>query len=185
MKMVLLGAAAVALMGMAPSTQPTGMMVTSVGGSAAESCYNAANARDASRQAFAECNSAISEQVIPYNDLVATHVNRGVLLLVRGDYGAAETDFDRAIALNALQPEAYLNKGIARYQQGDARSAAALFDKAIQLRTRYAALAYFGRALASEDTGNIKGAYADLRRASELNPKWDAPRAELARFQVR
>ena len=181
MKLIFLTTAAFALMGMAP----TGAALITVGGSQAESCYNAAVARDASQHAMNDCNAAIGQDVLPFNDLVASYVNRGVLKLVRADYRSAEADFNQAMALHPRQPEAWLNKGIARYQQGDPRGAAEMFDKAIQLNTRYEALAYFGRALANEDTGNIKGAYADLRKASQLSPKWKAPAEELKRFQVR
>jgi len=181
MRAIFLSTAAFALMGMAP----TGSAVISVGGSSAESCYNAAVARDASDHAMRDCNAALGQEVLPYSDLVASYVNRGILRLVKADYRSAESDFNQAMALQPNQAEAWLNKGIARYQQGDTKAALEHFDRAIRLRTRFAALAYFGRALANEDSGNIKGAYADLKRASQLNPQWDAPRRELTRFQVR
>jgi tetratricopeptide (TPR) repeat protein len=181
MRAIFLTAAAVALMGMAP----TGSAVVSVGGGPAKSCYDAATARDASEQAIRECNKALNQEVLPFNDLVASFVNRGVLRLVQADYRKAEADFNQAMSLHPTQPEAWLNKGIARYQQGDTKSAIVHFDRAIELRTRYTALAYFGRGLANEDSGNIKGAYADLQKASQLNPEWQAPRQELTRFQVR
>ena len=184
MKTLLLGMAAIALMGMAPPSAPTGAAVISVGGSSAASCYNAAAARDASQQAMAECDSAIGQQVIPYDDLVATFVNRGVLKLVRTDYRAAEADFNQAMALHSKQPEAWLNKGIARYQQGDVNGAVEMFNRSLELNTRYQALAYFGRALANEDRGDIRGAYADLRRAAQLDPRWNAPQEQLKRFKV-
>lgn len=184
MKYLLLSAAAFAVMGMSPSSLPTGASTITVGGSAAESCYHAAVARDASAHALADCNAAIGQQATPFNDLVATYVNRGVLKLVLADYHSAEADFDQAMRLEPTQPEAWLNKGIARYQLHDPQAAAVLFGRAIEYRTRYASLAHYGRALAYEDTGNIRGAYQDLRRATALSPNWAAPRTELARFQV-
>ena len=184
MSMLLLNAAAMAAAAAGPTPIPTGVSVISVGGSAAESCYNAAAARDSSPQALAECDSAISRQAMPRRDLVATHVNRGVLRLMREDYRAAEADFDRAMAMQPNQPEAWLNKGIARYQQGDPAGAARHFSRAIDLNTRFLALAHFGRALANEDQGDIPGAYADLRRAASLNPQWSAPADELKRYRV-
>jgi tetratricopeptide (TPR) repeat protein len=186
MKTLLLAAASgLALMGAtSASAGPTGAAVIRVGGSSAETCYHAAAARDGSQPALSECNSAINQDVIPYSDLVATYVNRGILLLIRGDYRAAEADFNQAMALQPSQAEAWLNKGIARYQRGDTRAAKELFTRAIELRTDYAALAYFGRALANEDSGDVRAAYSDLRRASQLDPKWDAPREQLKRFKV-
>ena len=184
MSMLLLSAAAMAAAATGPAATPTGVPVISVGGSAAETCYNAAAARDASLRALSECDSAITNQPISQRDLVATYVNRGVLKLVREDYRAAERDFDRAMAMQPSQPEAWLNKGIARYQQGDPASAAMHFSRAIDLNTRYLALAHFGRGLANEDQGNIRGAYVDLRKAASLNPKWAAPLDELKRYRV-
>ena len=181
MRAFFLSPAAVALMGMAP----TGSAVISVGGTSASTCYHAALARDASPDALRECNLALSKDMLPFDELVASYVNRGVLRLVQADYRHAEADFNQAMVLQPTQAEAWLNKGIARYQQGDTKAAINNFDRAIELHTRFPALAYFGRALANEDSGNIKGAYADLQRASQLSPQWDAPRQELTRFQVR
>lgn len=181
MRAIFLSTAAFALMGMAP----TGAMVSNVGGSSAKSCYHAAVARDASPQSLSECNSALGREVVPFDDLVASYVNRGVLRLVLADYRSAEADFNQAMRLSPSQAEAYLNKGIARYQQGDTQGAIYNFERALELRTRYPEIAYFGRALANEDRGNIKAAYFDLKRASQLSPKWGAPQRELTRFQVR
>jgi len=184
MKYILLGTAAFALMGMSPAPAPTGALVSSLGGSSAESCYNAAVERDASSTSLSECNAAIGADAIPFADLVATYVNRGVLQLIRADYSAAEADFNRAMSMQATQPEAWLNKGIARYQQGDFKAAREMFSRALELKTHYAALAYFGRGLANEDSGDVRGAYADLRKAAELSPSWSAPQEQLVRFKV-
>jgi tetratricopeptide (TPR) repeat protein len=182
---MILATAAFALLGTAPaSAAPTGAAVIRVGGSSAETCYHAAAARDSSEPALTECNFAINQDVIPYDDLVATFVNRGILKLVQADYRSAEADFNQAMTMAPNQAEAWLNKGIARYQQGDYKAAREMFTRALELRTNYRALAYFGRALAAEDSGDVRGAYADLRMASQLAPKWAAPREELKRFKV-
>jgi tetratricopeptide (TPR) repeat protein len=182
MKHILLVPAAVAVMGMRPP--PSGAMVTTLGGTSATTCYHAAVARDTSSNAFDECNAAIVEAMVPFSDLVATYVNRGVLKLVKNDYRGAEADFDQAMSLDSTQPEAWLNKGISRYAQGDYRNARDMFSRALALKTSYAALAYFGRALADEDGGDVRGAYDDLQKASALDPKWAAPQEQLKRFRV-
>jgi tetratricopeptide (TPR) repeat protein len=180
MKSIFLSGAALALMGMAP----TGSAVVSGDSVPAQNCYSAAVARDTSEQGIRSCNKALRLE-LTYSDLVASFVNRGVLRLVRSEFRNAEADFNEALRLQPSHPEAWLNKGIARHQQGDTKSAIQYFDRAIELHTRYTALAYFSRGLANEDSGNIKGAYADLQKASQLNPEWQAPRQELSRFQVR
>jgi tetratricopeptide (TPR) repeat protein len=184
MKSILLATAAVASMGMGPLPGPTGGLISSLGGGSATSCYHAAVARDASSTSFRECDAALNTETIPFDDMVATLVNRGILKLVRNDYRAAEADFGEATALRSTQPEAWLNKGIARYQQGDFRGARPLFTRALELHTSYAALAYFGRGLANEDAGNVRDAYADYQQAARLDPTWAAPREQLTRFKV-
>jgi hypothetical protein len=41
------------------------------------------------------------------------------------------------------------------------------------------------RAITQEQLGNVRGAYADLIRARELDPKWPLPAEELTRYHVR
>jgi hypothetical protein len=38
--------------------------------------------------------------------------------------------------------------------------------------------------MAYEDQGDLKHAYIDYRKAAELNPSWDQPARQLARFNV-
>lgn len=180
MKTIFLGLAAIPLMGMGP----VGTSIVAIGGSSAESCYHAAAARDTSANAMEECNSALDHETLSESDEIASYVNRGILSMIQTDYRSAEADFSRALVLDPNQAEATLNMGIAHYQQGRIDSAAKLFGRAIELRTAYPALAYFGRGLANEDRGDVPSAYADLRRASQLNPGWNAPAEELKRFQV-
>ena len=40
------------------------------------------------------------------------------------------------------------------------------------------------RAMAREQSGNLKAAYADLLKASQLAPTWGLPRQDLKRYQV-
>ncbi len=179
MKRIFLGLMAIPLMGMAP----TGAVVT-IGSGSASSCYQAAVSHDISNRAMDECNAALDREVLSQNNEVASYVNRGILHLMRTDYRSAEADFSRATTIQPKQAEAWLNMAIAHYQQGRIESAAELFGRSIELRTQRPAIAYFGRALAKEDRGDLKGAYADLRRAKELSPAWDAPVNELKRFRV-
>lgn len=180
MSRIFLGLAALPLMGMAQ----TGAMVVNVGGSAARSCYLSAEARDASSKAMGGCDMAVQQGPLDSHNLVASHVNRGILHLVRNSYPDAEADFDRAMALSPNQPEAWLNSGIAQLEQGRAAAAEPRFEKALALRTTAPAIAYYGLALAKEDRGDLRGAYADLKRATELSPQWTAPVRELKRYRL-
>lgn len=68
--------------------------------------------------------------------------------------------------------------------ENDWQEACSLFDTAIRYNTRKPAFAYFGRAVSSEIGGDVKSAYRDYKRASELAPEWQEPIAELTRFRV-
>lgn len=159
--------------------------VITLGTGLAQSCYFAADARDTHRQSFDACNRALTEEALTSEDRVATHVNRGILHLIRGDVRQAHADFDSALRLDPTEPEAWLNKAIAHARFGRTADAMPLVQKALELNTRRPALAYFVRAMAHEDNGNIAGAYQDLRRAQQLEPKWREPAIELRRFKVK
>ncbi len=96
----------------------------------------------------------------------------------------AIADFDRAIALDPDQPEAYLNKGAALMRRENSADAIGLFTIALERNTTRPALAHYGRAIANETLGNLNAAYRDYQAASRLDPEWNEPRAELTRFRV-
>ena len=181
MRAFLLPAAALLFVGAAPATAS----VLTLGSSFAESCYQAAESRDARRPSMDACNRALEGEALPVHDVIGTHVNRGILWMISENFARANRDFDEALRMNPEQPEAWLNKAIARFKQGDSRTALEMADKSLSLGTRKPALAHFVRGLAHEDAGNVKAAYADLVRARDLAPKWHEPQRELARYQVR
>ncbi|HXG80348.1 MAG TPA: hypothetical protein VNJ05_00950 [Sphingomicrobium sp.] len=156
-----------------------------VGGGLAESCYQAAEARDKSFDALHICNRALVEEPLAKDDRVATYVNRGILHMARADQQLAAADFDRALAMNPAEPDAWLNKAVLTVQYGKGVDALPMIQKALDLKTRRPALAYYIRGIVEEQQGNIRAAYNDFRRAQELEPRWKEPRIELARYKVR
>ena len=166
---------------------PSAAAVTVLGASSARLCFEAAeSAALPSNDSLDRCDAALSEEAISGHDTVATYVNRGILKLRRGDVAAAVADFDEAIARDPKEPEAYLNKGSALMRNpATVRAALPLFTTALEYRTSRPAIAYYGRALAHEELGNIRAAYFDFQRAAAADPKWREPAAELARFTVR
>lgn len=165
---------------------PAAAGVVVIGSSPGRACYEAARSGDSSRDALAICDNALASGLMDSGDQVATFVNRGIVKILRGTYDLAISDFDRAIALDPRQPESYLNKGSALLRSGArAGDAIPLFSEALQRKTKRPELAYFGRAIAYEETGDVKSAYLDYRRAQEADPRWEQPAEELKRFQVR
>jgi tetratricopeptide (TPR) repeat protein len=159
--------------------------VTVLGSSSARMCFEAADSPlMPSMRDMSYCDDALGQDALSEHDTVATYVNRGILKLRRNQIEPAIADFDRAIAMDPRQPEAYLNKGAALIRLNDAGEAARLFTVALEYHTRRPEIAHFGRAIANETLGNVRDAYNDYRRASELDPDWADPQTELRRFRV-
>jgi tetratricopeptide (TPR) repeat protein len=159
--------------------------VTVVGNSSARGCYEAAESRTvAGPETIRSCDMALQD-VLSSEDRVATLVNRGILKARAGNLNEAIADYDEALSRDPNQAEAYLNKGFALLNVPEAeRQAKPMFDTALEKKTRRPELAYYGRAVAHELTGEVRAAYRDYRQASALNPKWRQPKADLARFKV-
>jgi tetratricopeptide (TPR) repeat protein len=160
--------------------------VVVIGTTSARSCYEAAEASSSpSLDQLSQCDRALTLEPLTEYEVVATHVNRGILHVRRGNADSGIRDFDRAIALNPSEPEAYLNKAAALIRAGQAQAALPLLDTALAKKTKKPALAYFARGIAHEELGKVQSAYRDYRRASNADPKWALPRNELLRFKVR
>ena len=164
---------------------PAAASVITIGNGLARSCYLATEARQASFSSISICDQALEDATLIRHDLAATHVNRGIMYLLRKEHDAAGRDFDRAIAIDPGQPEAWLNKAVLEMRLGRTAAALPLASRAVELNTTRPALAYYIRGIAHEAAGDVKAAYADLRRAQQLEPEWSYPTEELKRYKVR
>lgn len=172
-----------ALLGAAAA--PAGASVMVIGNSSAVACYMAADAPIAPDVAdLRSCDEALRNEALDAHDIVATHVNRGILRLRRNQVDLAMADFEDAIRIDPNEPEAYLNKGAVFIRMENPGAALPLFTAAIEHNTSRPELAHYGRAIANEALGNVQAAYSDYRRASELRPDWQEPQVELRRFRV-
>jgi tetratricopeptide (TPR) repeat protein len=169
------------------AASPAAGAVTVLGNSSARLCYEAAESRaNPSLQVVQTCDQAMRDEALSDYDRVATLVNRGILKARLGHVDDAIVDYDAALDRDPNEAEAYLNKGFALLHLPDAaQQARPMFDSALQKRTRKPALAYYGRAVANELTGQVRAAYEDYRQASLLEPRWQDPKSDLARFKVR
>lgn len=178
----LTGAAVVALIG----TSAANAAITVIGTSSARSCYEAAENENASDAAMRTCNYALDEGALTRHERTATFVNRGIIYFHRTDFDRAIADFDRAIAQDPNEAEAFLNKGVALMRRDESGSEALpLFTMAIDMGTEEPALAYYARGIANELNGDLTAAYLDIRQANRIDPEWDLPSQDLARFIVR
>jgi tetratricopeptide (TPR) repeat protein len=159
--------------------------ISTIGGSVAQACYEAARDDRTDQLALAECDQAL-DAPLSSSDLVATHVNRGIIHASRRDYGEALADYERAIALDPDEAEAFLNKGLLLlHLPNREREAVHVMSLAIAKKTKMPALAYFARGVANEQLGQVTSAYNDYQQAAALNPRWELPKRELRRFSKR
>lgn len=183
-----LGAAlAAGLLGAAWASQAMAGVTVMGNGFAAE-CSRSAKAvsmrQPPAYEAVKTCTRAIEDEFLNTHDLAGTYVNRGVLYLASQQFDSAIKDFDAALGVQPGLGEAYVNRGAALIgQQHDAEGIADI-DKGLTLGASEPEKAYYNRAIGKERTGDVKGAYYDYLKASELKPDWDAPKAELSRFTV-
>jgi len=158
--------------------------VITVGGPLSRICYESALAQDDRRSALEGCTRALQEEGLQPRDRAATLVNRGIINMSQGHDRDADADFDGALALDRNLSDAWLNKGFLRIRRGDGRDALPLLQEGISRGPDRAALAIFARGVAYEQMGQFDSAYVDLKRAHDLEPRWQLPREYLARYQV-
>jgi tetratricopeptide (TPR) repeat protein len=175
---------ALALSAILPLSAANGAVLT-VGGPLALSCYNAALSANGRASAIEGCTRALTEESLLTPDRAATLVNRGIVYMSAGRWAQADADFDKALRLNSGLPDGWLNKGFLRLRQGNGREALPLIQKGIDAGAGRQALAIFARGVAYEQMGDYPSAYADLKRAQQLEPRWSMPREYLASYQVR
>jgi tetratricopeptide (TPR) repeat protein len=156
-----------------------------LGSGLARSCYEYAERGLMDSGSVQTCTKALQEEPLSPRDRASTFVNRGVMQLRRKAYTAAVQDFDRAVGLVGGLGEAYVNRGSAKVGLGQYDDALVDLDRGLKLGAREPEKAWYNKALAYEAKGDPKAAYAAYRKASELRPDWDLPKAQLARFKRR
>jgi len=159
--------------------------VSIIGGGVAKDCYEAAKYQRVSASAGEKiCTKAIEAEIMNQTNKAATYTNRGVLRMRDGRLEAALSDYDIAKRLNPDEGATHLNEGAAHIMLKDYNSAMVSLNRAIELDSHDLYAAYYNRAIAKEQTGDIQGAYFDFKRADELNPESDLAKRQMERFQV-
>jgi tetratricopeptide (TPR) repeat protein len=175
--------ALIATVAIVSATTATAAVLT-LGGPLANLCYKSALAGDGRSFAVDVCSRALIEESLADTDRAATLVNRGIVFMNANRIGDADQDFDSALRLSANLPDGWLNKGFLQLRQGKGSEALGYIQKGIDAGTDRQALAIFARGVAHEQMGQFESAYADLRRAQQLAPRWSMPREYLASYQV-
>lgn len=172
---------AVALLGIAG---PAAAATTVISDTSASICAKAVSQGLADDESLRACGDAIENGGLDRQDLVATYVNRGSVLMNRRDLAAARADFDRAIKMDPDAGEAWMDRGAIDILEHRYRDGIADTTKGLELGVRDPAKAYFNRAVADEGVGDEQSAYVDYQEAVVLQPGWDLPKRELLRFTV-
>jgi tetratricopeptide (TPR) repeat protein len=185
-KIGMLSAAAVAgLLALGASAQES---VTVLGPSLLDECSSAAAQAQRTGHVgvndLETCGAAIGRSWSTVGETAVAFVNRGTLYLVRGENDKAVKDFSQAIKADPTLASAYNDRGVALSAQHRQADAIADFSQALALKAGNADQVHFNRAMAYEDAGDLKRAYLDYRKAAELNPGWEQPARQLARFNV-
>ncbi len=178
------------------STAYAAVMV--LGGGLAQQCYEAAREAVTALQQTVPltgsriglspvevCTLAIQSETLSTHARAGTYNNRGVLLFVEESFEEALNSFDIAVGIDSSIAEAHVNRGaslIALHRWADGVAA---LDVGLELQPSEAEKAYYNRAIAHEELGNVRAAYFDYLKASELKPDWEGPRLQLTRFTVR
>ena len=140
--------------------------------------------RGARQEALTACDEAVKHVALSDTELAASYVNRGVIHLAIGNAAAAVADDNAALQIQPNLTDALINRGAAFAAQKRFADAIGDFDRALTLSPSHPERIYFNRGMAHEDLGELKSAYLDYLKASQLAPGWAQPKAELARFTV-
>jgi len=179
-RLAILAASLIAMAAPAASAQ-----VSVIGGGLARDCYEAALlGRVSEREGERICTKAIEAEVMKLENRAATYTNRGVLRMRAGDYDGALDDYGVAKKLRTDLGAIWLNEGAAHIFRKDFASALVSLDKAIELESQDLYAAYYNRAIAKENLGDLPGAYQDFQKAAELNPEFERAQWQLSRFTV-
>ena len=156
-----------------------------VGGGLAKDCFELAKSGNYQfRTADETCTRAIQEETMTRANRAATYVNRGVIRMREGNYEDALSDYGRATDIQPELGAAYLNEGAAHIYRKNFDLALSPLNRAIELESADIFAAYYNRAIARENTGDVAGAYTDFQKALELKPGWDLAERQLNRFTV-
>ena len=149
-------------------------------------CYTYAVSGNAgSRSALQTCTEAF-DVVLTRTDRAATHVNRGVLYMRRGDHDLAAQDYEAALAINPDLAQAHVNYAASLIRQEKYDAAVSSLEKALSnpdspIRPE----ALYNRAIVFDRKENYRGAYRDLKAALAIRPDWEPAVQLLERYEVR
>jgi tetratricopeptide (TPR) repeat protein len=168
-----------------------------VGDGSGESCWKAAKATTFLRMdsaamearwkadAIGACDDALKSDKLDRVDMASTWVNRGILEMSRERYRNARGNFKEALDLIPKLPEAHVDMGSALINLQQFAEGIKETETGLSLGSHEPERGYYNLGIAYGALGDQQKAYESFRRASGLNPDWEDPRKEMARFTVK
>lgn len=166
------------------ASQAAHAAVTVLGNGLAHNCFSAAEYGGDPKDGIDTCTQALDEGALTVRDRAATLVNRGILYARVDEPQSAITDYDRGIALEPTLGEAYVDRGAALIILKQYDEALQDIDKGIALGANRLQIAYYDRGIVDEALGNVRGAYEDYKKATEIEPDFQLAVSQLSRFKV-
>ena len=155
------------------------------GNSFARACFEhsqtAALTGTANRLDVEDCDRAIEDAGLKKDDLVATYVNRGIVLMAMEDHAGAVRDYNKALSMSDDVGEAYINRGNLWFMYQKFPQAIEDYDNALKYGVSKPHVAYLNRGMARENLGEFEAAETDYKKALELVPEWMIARQKLDR----
>jgi tetratricopeptide (TPR) repeat protein len=131
------------------------------------------------------CSAALQANDLVGRDRAGTFNNRGVLYFARTEFPEALADFEEARRIDPGIAEVHVNHGASMVALKRWKEGLDSLDRGLAMEPLEPEKAYYNRAIAHEELGDVRGAYMDYLKASELKPEWEQPRMQLTRFTVR
>ena len=158
--------------------------VTVLGNGVARSCYESAEFGGNATDGIRTCNNAIEQTALPIKDLAATYINRGILRSRADDTEGALEDYNKGLSLDSALAEGYVDRGAVYIVLRRYDDALADIDRGIALNTNRLQIAYYDRGIVQEALGDIRDAYEDYKKATQIQPDFALAIQQLGRFRV-
>lgn len=166
-----------------PLPAPAQSMTVLGGSLRAEACEHTARTAAESHRphadAVADCDAALTTEMLDKRDRAATYVNRGIILVALERYRDGYSDYLKATELAPELPEPYLNRGNVWFLAERYERAIADYQRSLELRLGPAQIAHTNLGMAYARLGRRAEAEASFRRAIDLSPEWELPRRKL------
>jgi tetratricopeptide (TPR) repeat protein len=163
---------------------PANAAISVIGSSISEGCYHAAEFGTDMSEGIKTCTEALQQTPMSNHDRAATLINRGILRSRDNDTQGALEDYNKGLQLDDTLGEGYVDRGASEIVLHNYDGALADINKGIALNANRLEIAYYDRAVVNEALGNVRDAYADYKKAVELQPSFQLANDQLVRFKV-